>query len=38
MGSEFMGILNAYRQAAADFDRILGESLADGGSSKDFVP
>jgi 4-hydroxy-2-oxoheptanedioate aldolase len=37
MGSEFTGIMNAYRQAAEDFDRVLGEKLA-GGGAKDFVP
>jgi len=37
MGSEFFGVMNAYRQAAADFDRVLGENLA-AGPAKNFTP
>lgn len=36
MGSEFAGTMNAYRQAAEDFDRVLGEQIA-GGGAKGFV-
>lgn len=38
MGSEFLGVMNAFRQASEDFDRVLGEKRAAGDGPKDFVP